>query len=399
MHGISGALPDVYITEELSKRPPSRFDPLAEKQALQDLAGRMLGGASEVLPEFVSLAMCLADGDAAGLSLYEPGTPHGKFRWHHLRGTLAAFEGATTPREASPCGVTLDANGPVLSSHPERAYGWIADANIIVPEVLLVPLYVGDNDPIGTLWVVSDTPGHFNGGHARMLTELATFVGIALKIAESERRSQRMLEAQQMVAREMSHRIKNFFALAEGMVRLTSKGARTKEDMVEALSGRLGALAQAHALVRPDFDATEGAARSSDLETLVRVIVEPHDGSRFSFDGPAIVCGHRAINGLAIVMHELATNAAKYGALAVDDGHVSIAWEQRHNRLVLSWSEEHGGTVTPPSSPGFGSQLMRAMVEQQFRGSINYDWRPDGVMVALNLDIAEVRGAPPEAWA
>ena len=76
------------------------------------------------------------------------------FRWRYLRGLLAPFEGATTPRNFSPCGITLDRNAPVLSARPERVYNWIADANISVPEVLLVPLYLGGTTPLGTLWIV-----------------------------------------------------------------------------------------------------------------------------------------------------------------------------------------------------------------------------------------------------
>jgi signal transduction histidine kinase len=74
----------------------------------------------------------------------------------------------------------------VLSLHPERVYDWIADANIVVPEVLLVPLYLGGTAPLGTLWIVSDREGHFDCGHARALTELAAFVGIALRMVRTE---------------------------------------------------------------------------------------------------------------------------------------------------------------------------------------------------------------------
>ena len=113
---------------------------------------------------------------------------------------LAPFNGATTPRDFSPCGITLDRNAPVLAQHPERVYGWIADANIVVPEVLLVPLYLGGKVPLGTLWIVSDREGHFDSGHARALTELAAFVGIALRMVRSEHRLNQALEAQERAA-------------------------------------------------------------------------------------------------------------------------------------------------------------------------------------------------------
>jgi signal transduction histidine kinase/ActR/RegA family two-component response regulator len=179
---------DVFITDELDRRAPKKIDYLQEKLALQELAARMADEPEEVLPRFVDLALEMTGGASGGLSLYEEDPAPGVFRWQYLRGLLAPFNGATTPRDFSPCGITLDRNAPVLSLHPERVYDWIADANIIVPEVLLVPLYLGGTAPLGTLWIVSDREGHFDSGHARALTELAAFVGIALRMVRTEER-------------------------------------------------------------------------------------------------------------------------------------------------------------------------------------------------------------------
>ena len=191
---------DVFITDELDRRAPKKTDYLQEKLALQDLAARMADQPEEVLPRFVDLALEMTGGVSAGLSLYEEEPAPGVFRWQYLRGVLAPFNGATTPRDFSPCGITLDRNAPVLSQHPERVYGWIADANIVVPEVLLVPLYLGGKVPLGTLWIVSAREGHFDSGHARALTELAAFVGIALRMVRSEQRLNMAIEAQARAA-------------------------------------------------------------------------------------------------------------------------------------------------------------------------------------------------------
>ena len=173
---------DVFITSELDRRVPRKIDYLQEKRALQDLAARMVENPEEVLPRFVDLAMEMTGSISAGLSLFEETPAPGIFRWQYVRGTLLPFDGTTTPRNYSPCGVTLDQDRPVLSAHPERVYTWISDANITVPEVLLVPLYLGNKEPLGTLWIVSDKTGHFDSGHARAMTELASFVGKALRM-------------------------------------------------------------------------------------------------------------------------------------------------------------------------------------------------------------------------
>ncbi|HWG06637.1 MAG TPA: HWE histidine kinase domain-containing protein [Beijerinckiaceae bacterium] len=384
---------DVFITHELQNRAPKKTDYLAEKLALQDLAACMADQPEDVLPRFVDLAIEMTGGVSAGLSLYEENPAPGVFRWTYLRGTLSPFNGATTPRNFSPCGITLDQNAPVLSRHPERFYNWISDANIIVPEVLLVPLYLGGKVPLGTLWIVSDKEGHFDSGHARAMTELASFVGIALRMVRSEQHLQQALNEQQTLTREMNHRVKNLFAVTDALIRMSARGATDKDEMAKVLSGRLHALASAHSLVRRSYDDIGGGPRASDLRALVKTILKPHAASsdaesRFSIEGPSIQCGDHAINGIALVFHELATNAAKYGALTLVEGHVDISWKQQDDKLLIGWVERNGPPIeVTPTVNGFGSTLARTTVVGQFRGTLDYDWQREGLTVTIALPI------------
>lgn len=389
---IDPSVADVYISHELERREPRRTDFLEEKHALQELATKMADSSEEVLPRFVDLAMRITGGVSAGLSLYEATPAPGLFRWCYLRGMLARFEGATTPRDDSPCGVTLDMNAPVLARHPERAYDWIAEAGIEVPEVLLLPLYVGGGEALGTIWIVSDRENHFDRGHARAMTELASFVGIALRMLRTEERLARALEEQETLTREMSHRLKNLFSMADGMVRLSARNADSTDEMAKILSGRLHALANAHALVRRNFNDVGDAAYTSDLGDLIRTILRPHDGaagagSRFAISGPAVTCGNHAINGVALVFHELATNAAKYGALTTDEGCISVEWRVDEDTLVLNWVEQGGPEIRtpPPESSGFGSTLAHTTIVHQFGGSIDYAWPPTGLEARIAI--------------
>jgi two-component sensor histidine kinase len=388
------AIADVYITDELDRRLPKTTDFLREKLALQDLAGRMADHPDEVLPRFVDLAMEMTGGVSAGLSLYEENPAPGVFRWRYLRGILAPFEDATTPRNFSPCGITLDRNRPVLSLHPERVYDWISDANIIVPEVLLVPLYLGGKEPLGTLWIVSGKEGHFDSGHARVATELAAFVGIALRMLTSERRLKEALEQQETLTKEMSHRVKNLFAVTAGIVRMSAKAAATPAEMSKILSGRLQALAEANALVRPSFSDKAVVGRA-DLAELVDKIMRPHaphdNRDCFLANGPSILLGERAANGVALVLHELATNAAKYGALTSEQGLVELSWRSEGGQLALDWSERGGPAIAkPPDGTGFGTRLSRSTIVDQFGGELSYDWRPGGLAVAMKLPVANL---------
>ena len=175
-----GAPADLFITDELDSRPPALVDYKRESRAIQQLAVHMADDPKSVLPKYVDVALEITGAVSGGLSLYEPSEEPDVFRWHYLRGTLADFNGANTPRDFSPCGITLDNKAPVLTLHPERSYSWLVEANVALPEVLLVPLYLGGGDPFGTLWVVSEAEGHFTRDHARLLAELAGFVGEAV---------------------------------------------------------------------------------------------------------------------------------------------------------------------------------------------------------------------------
>ena len=383
---------DVFITEELYRRAPKKTDYLQEKLALQDLAARMADQPEEVLPRFVDLALEMTGGVSAGLSLYEENPPPGVFRWTYLRGLLEPFNGATTPREFSPCGITLDRNAPVLSVHPERVYDWIADANIIVPEVLLVPLYLGGKEPLGTLWIVSPHEEYFDSGHARAMTELASFVGTALRVVRSEQRLNQALDAQEMLTREMSHRVNNLFIVAEGMIRISLRGSATKEELAANLSDRLHAFSRAHALVRASFSPDGVVPMGSDIADMIRTIIQPHEADdrrrRFSIEGPSIRCGEHASNSIALIFHELTTNAVKYGALKREEGHIAVNWRHEGENLAIRWTERGGPRIeAPPDTLNFGTTLVEKTVTQRLKGTLNYEWPPEGMVAGIMIPL------------
>jgi len=381
----------VFITSELEERPIARADFLKEKIALQDLASRLVTDPDAVLPRFVELAMQMTGGTSAGLSIYDE---HSQvFRWLHLSGELDAFEGAETPRNYSPCGITLDELGPVLCRHPEWAYSWVADANIVLPEVLLVPLLIGGTEAAGTLWIASGRDGHFTSEHARIATELATFVGIAMHVKRGEERIKNALEAQETLTREMNHRVKNIFALADGMLRQTLRSSSSKEELAQALSGRLHALASAYSLVLRDSPDGEGEL---GLEALTRSILSPHvvDASAFdqqiSIAGTEVSCKENAAASIALVLNELATNSVKYGALGTEGGALSIKWWVSDTDLTLEWTESNGPLVAEPTRTGFGNRLVETTVVRQFKGTLEYRWIPAGLAVAISIPASAI---------
>lgn len=385
------SLEDVIVTHELEQRPDTGLDHRQVKAAIQELAARMVDGPDRVLPRFVSLAMQLGEGVSSGISVSEPDASPPVFRWAFLEGSLAAFNGATTPRDDSPCGVTLDANRPTLARHAERYYSWISDADIVVPEVLLVPLRRGE-ELLGTLWIVADRVGHFNRGHVAAVSELGAFVSIALQMHQTEARLTQALAEQEAIAKEMSHRVKNVFNILGGMIHFSAKGAATKEALAEALSGRVSALGAAHALVRRSFGQAGAAVQTTELTGLLSAILRPHEAlpgrpARFTVKGPLLALGEHATNGLALVFHELATNAAKYGALTTDGGSVEIVWKIADTTVVLTWRESGGPPIAhPPATAGFGLRLLQQTV-RGFGGTVEHGWPAGGLQVALRLPL------------
>ena len=376
---------EVYISDELEARPFQRSDFLREKLALQDLASKMVTDPHGVLPRFVELAMEMTGGTSAGLSILDRDTS--VFRWIHLCGELSAFEGATTPRDYSPCGVTLDRRAPTLVRHPEWAYSWVAEARIALPEVLLVPHLISGEEPLGTLWIASPEERHFHDGHARVASELATLVGIALHFQRSEESLKLALEAQETLTREMNHRVKNVFALAEGMLRQSLRNSGSKEELAEALSGRLRALSSAHSLVMKDADARSDGL---DLLQLANAITAPHlsvDGmcERIVFEGEPIFCTEKLGSSIALVLNELATNSAKYGALGSEAGSLHLRWSIQEKMFRLIWAETGGPAVTAPTTTGFGSRLVETTIVRQYHGAVDYRWYPEGLVVDIRL--------------
>jgi two-component system CheB/CheR fusion protein len=179
------------------------------------------------------------------------------------------------------------------------------------------------------------------------------------------------------------------------MVTLSARSANTPKELAETVQGRLGALASAHQLIRPKHSAAEATKRETTLSELVRKVLSPYadpvgtgDSARTEIEGPEIPIGAGASTNVALVVHELATNAAKYGALSVPGGRVHISWTLISGRLVLTWKEKDGPVVTgPPEREGFGSMLARRSVSGGLRGDLDFQWKPTGLIVLVSAEM------------
>ena len=195
-------------------------------------------------------------------------------------------------------------------------------------------------------------------------------------------------EGHELLAGEMSHRVKNLLAIASGLTAITSRSAKTIADMARELTHRLTALGRAHDLVRPVPGQGEKAALLGDLFT---VLLAPYDdvgafSGRVRVAVPRMAVGEQAATTLALVVHELATNSLKYGALSSASGALDISCAAPDSEVVVVWTERGGPPVTAPADDGgYGSKLLRRGMTIQLGGSIACDWSSEGVIVTLRM--------------
>ena len=223
----------------------------------------------------------------------------------------------------------------------------------------------------------------------------------ASKIARDITERRRSAVKQGLLLREMTHRVKNLFALANGIIAISARYASTPQDMAKAVEARLVALARAHDLTMPDhIDGTTRSEKQTDLGTLLRTIVSPYTmqaddapKDRISMNGPEVRIGGNPITSFALLLHEFTTNAAKYGALSVPSGHVDVRWSVHDGHLHLQWNERGGPAVTAPAKEeGFGSWIGRATVRSQLNGTMTRDWKAEGLAIQLVVPLDRLAG-------
>lgn len=195
-------------------------------------------------------------------------------------------------------------------------------------------------------------------------------------------------EGSELLAGEMSHRVKNLLAIAGSLTQISSRSATSVDDMARELTHRLSALGRAHDLVRP-LPGEQGKAAL--LGDLLAVLLAPYDDDA-AFSGrirvavPRMGVGERAATTLAMVVHELATNSVKHGALSSESGTLNISSHSDDADLFVIWAETGGPEVrADPEMRGFGSKLIARSVASQFQGALDYDWQPTGLVATLRI--------------
>jgi len=265
-----------------------------------------------------------------------------------------------------------------------------------VRSYLAAPVRSRSGEVIGALIFGHEDPGVFTLRAERLIVGVANQAAVAIDNARLYQAAQQEIaerrraeEHQRLLMNELNHRVKNTLATVQSMGAQTLRTGRNLGEAREAFVSRLMALSAAHNLL------TAERWGSADLEDVVRMAVAAFDeppGTRVGVEGPGLRLKAPHALGLAMALHELGSNAVKYGALSGDGGRVEINWTLETSGLIrFVWEEEGGPVVQPPLRRGFGSRLIQEGLARELNGEVKMDYLPEGLRCELSfqLDRAE----------
>jgi two-component sensor histidine kinase len=301
-----------------------------------------------------------------------------------LTSGLYVSAGVSTERAFAAINRASATSAAIMISGAALAFGftWFVGQRVIQRPMLRL-LAVTDAWQTGDLGArtgIPDGPGEFE-------TLAASLDAMMSALQQRDVERQQASEQRALLARELSHRAKNTLALVQAIASQTFAGA--DPDLSRRFAERLIALAGS-------FDLLVAANWSgAGLHATIDAAVRPHrsgEGVRFSIGGPDAALPAQAVVGLSLALHELATNAAKYGALSVPEGRVTIRWTIREGppqRIELTWSESGGPPVSPPERQGFGTKLMRRILPGNLHPEVLIRYPSEGVTAMIAFDLSD----------
>jgi len=210
------------------------------------------------------------------------------------------------------------------------------------------------------------------------------WVGTCTDIDEHKRTA----EQNEILSRELSHRIKNIFAVVNGLIALTARQFPAIKPLSAQLQGRIASLGRAHDYARPHSDRSAPHPGPQTLKALLKQILSPYpaiDEGRLAISGDDLKVDDRGATPIALVIHELATNSAKYGALSVPEGRIELNVSV-DSQVRIQWQERGGPPIAcEPKEFGFGTRLSEISIEQQLGGKIERSWDRDGLTVQIDV--------------
>jgi two-component sensor histidine kinase len=209
--------------------------------------------------------------------------------------------------------------------------------------------------------------------------------GLTLDITEKKRAEER----QNALMAELDHRVKNVLARVAGVAMSTRRASSSMDEFVRALDGRIQSMATAHSLL------TQSRWYGASLPDLVRNQLAPYTtDANVTISGADVTLSAAGTQALAMVLNELVTNAAKYGALSTPGGRVLVSWDRQPNEkaeesLIIVWQERGGPTIVAPIRSGFGTSLIRDLIPHELGGTVDLALAPDGVCCIITIPLEQ----------
>ena len=390
------SLESVLTTEELTRRPSRSPDLRAENAALQALARQMASGPTRLLETLVQMAVDLCHAGTGGLSMVET-TAEGEevFRWTAMAGELASYRGGTTPRNFSPCGVTLDRGTPQLFAQPARRFTYFEGVSPPIVEALVVPL--GETDGAdGTIWIVSHTDERrFDREDARIMTSLAHFTAAAVRLSTTAAENARLYQESHAAMHlrdeligNVSHDLRTPLTTIKGYAQtLQRRLSRWDDPKVQPVAAGLAKIEHAATRMTTQLDELIDLARlqagqpleirrePTDLVALTSELAAEHGerGVRHRVQVESLVAelvGQWDGARLSRVLDNLISNAVKYSP---NGGEVCVRLSRDEGHAVLQ-IEDHGLGIPEDDLP---------RIFERFHRAANVTGRIDGIGLGL----------------
>ncbi|MEX6505694.1 HWE histidine kinase domain-containing protein [Jiella sp. M17.18] len=420
--------------QELNDAVDARTAELAEQTRLLDklnATGRLIAAELDIqsVVRAVVDAATELSGAAYGAFFYLKTGPNGeRLRLHVLSGASAEdFAAFADPRDTAVFAPTFNGRETVRSDDivkDPRYGGKIAGqpdgggmpaGHLPVRSYLAVPVVSRSGEVHGAILLGHPAIARFGDRQEELAVSLAAQAAVALDNArlfeaaqeeiEGRRRAE---ERQKLLIRELNHRVKNMLATVKAVLRLTSRSTNNIHDFMETFSARINSLAMTHAIL------TDSVRQTADLERILSNELAPYAGAggddraaaegRIALEGPPVVLSSETAVPFGMAVHELATNAAKHGALSASTGRLRVTWRivddapeagsrsgeaaVATRQVQLDWVESDGPPVSPPSRGGFGSQLLDRVIRMQLQGAYETSHPAEGFRMSMKIPVS-----------
>jgi two-component sensor histidine kinase len=268
---------------------------------------------------------------------------------------------------------------PVVRTNP-------AVRELGVTAYLGVPLVTPAGHVLGSLCAIDTRPRTWSPANIAIMNDMAAIVMREIALHREIAQRKNAERQQQVLIAELHHRVKNTLAVVQSLVELSIRHTESLDAFRKSISGRIASLAKSHTLL------VDGQWLSVGLRTMIEGELEAHEsGNRITVTGDDVLLPSRIAVAVGMAMHELITNAAKYGALSAPDGRVNVSWtivpKTGGDVLLLDWFERGGPTVLPPSRRGFGSLLLDRVLGPELGGKITTVFDPAGLTARIEAQL------------